>query len=215
MTCMIIHPESKPKLRPVEPVPGHDRGTIGVRDPSGFSPVVLSVSEPAFFILTLLDGERTLADVQREFQQRYQQPLSSDTLADMMTHLEDSLLLEGAKFEAHYEKLLHEYRSAPARPMHSAKQLGLDGEAGEMLRAMLGEASPSQGNGRIVALIAPHLDYPRGRPCYASAYAALAQQEPPARFVILGTNHFGLGGRSSVVATGQDFETPLGTTATD
>ena len=218
---MILHPDCKPKLRPVEPVPGHEPGTIGVRDPcfaAGGSQVVLSLTEPAFFILALLDGEHSLTDVQREFQQRYKQPLSMDTLTDMVTHLENSLLLEGARFEGHYEDLLREYRAAPNRPMHSAAQLGLDGAAQEMFREILSGASPVTADplhADIMALIAPHLDYPRGRPCYAGAYAALAGREPPARFVILGTNHFGLGGRSSVVATGQDFATPLGTTATD
>jgi AmmeMemoRadiSam system protein B len=66
-----------------------------------------------------------------------------------------------------------------------------------------------------VGLIAPHLDYPRGMPCYASAYASLGAAEPPSRFVILGTNHFGVGNRAGVVATSHDFATPLGTVRTD
>ena len=212
---MIVHPGLKPKLRPVEPMPGHEPGTIGVRDPSGLSSVVLSLTEPAFYILALLDGDHTLADVQREFQQRYSQPLRLDTLVEMLNHLEKSLLLEGEAFEAHYQELLDQYRSAPDRPMGGAAALGLDDGAEAMFGEILGEATPVKADGHIAALIAPHLDYPRGRPCYAGAYAALAQQGPPDRFVILGTNHFGRGGRSSVVATGQAFATPLGTTPTD
>lgn len=76
-----------------------------------------------------------------------------------------------------------------------------------------GAADPSVGEGRLVGLIAPHLDYPRGAPCYATAYAQLRRREPPDRIVILGTNHFGRA--AAVVATGKDFETPLGRTATD
>ncbi len=67
----------------------------------------------------------------------------------------------------------------------------------------------------IAGLIAPHLDYARGAPCYVEAYRALL---PDAlrrfeRFVILGTNHFGRGG--GVVATRKDFLTPLGRAVTD
>ena len=212
---MILHPELKPKLRPVEPGRGAQPGTLTIGDPSRLSPNTISLTEPAFFILTLLDGEHTLADVQQTFQERYGQPLAFDTLAQMVTHLEESLLLEGPGFEAHYRTLVERYRAAPARTMNGADALGVDGQAGDMFREMLGEATQADCSGRIVGLIAPHLDYPRGRPCYAEAYAALANQPRPDRVVILGTNHFGLGGRSSVVATGMDFATPLGTTATD
>jgi AmmeMemoRadiSam system protein B len=59
-----------------------------------------------------------------------------------------------------------------------------------------------------VGLIAPHLDYARGAPCYAAAYRDLVRRCDAERFVILGTNHFGLS--RSVVGTRQDFETPWG-----
>jgi AmmeMemoRadiSam system protein B len=62
-------------------------------------------------------------------------------------------------------------------------------------------------------LVAPHLDYVRGEPCYVAAYGALRGRPAPTRVVILGTNHFG---RSpSVVATVSSFSTPLGTTRPD
>jgi AmmeMemoRadiSam system protein B len=61
--------------------------------------------------------------------------------------------------------------------------------------------------------VAPHLDYPRGRPCYTIAYATLRNREPPDRVVILGTNHFGRS--TSVVATANRFSSPLGVIETD
>ncbi|HUU85272.1 MAG TPA: AmmeMemoRadiSam system protein B [Phycisphaerae bacterium] len=212
---MIIHPDLKPRLRPVEPFQGSEPGTLGIRDPSGLSQVAMTLSEPAFFILALFDGTKTLTAIQEKFLARYREPVSFDTLVDLVTRLEESLLLEGPKFDAHYQQLLDQYRSAPVRTMHSAESLGLDEDAGSVFQAMLGDTQPAVGDGCIAGLIAPHLDYPRGRPCYSAAYGSLAQQGPPDRFVILGTNHFGLGGRSSVVGTTKDFDTPLGKTATD
>ena len=61
---------------------------------------------------------------------------------------------------------------------------------------------------QIVGLVAPHLDYERGAPCYAPAYADLARRTDALRFVILGTNHFGLA--PAVVGTRKDFETAEG-----
>jgi AmmeMemoRadiSam system protein B len=65
----------------------------------------------------------------------------------------------------------------------------------------------------VNGLVAPHLDYPRGEPCYADAYATLAASGPADRYVILGTNHFGRA--TSAVATRKDFVTPLGLVETD
>jgi AmmeMemoRadiSam system protein B len=65
--------------------------------------------------------------------------------------------------------------------------------------------------------VAPHLDFPRGRPCYGASYARLRQElgaeEAPRRVVVLGTNHFGRS--ASVVATGKDFQTPWGVLPND
>lgn len=212
---MIVHPGAKPKLRPLEPFASTEPGMIGLRDPSGLSQVVLTLSEAALTILALLDGQRTLFEVQTEFRRQFGQHVSFETLAEIVTRLEESLFLDGPVFEAHCRRLLEQYRSAPARMVCDPRSLGLGGGAEAVFGPVLAEASPAAGDGRIVGVIAPHLDYPRGRPCYGRAYAALANQDPPDRVVILGTNHFGLGSASSVVATGLDFATPLGTTRTD
>ena len=212
---MIIHPDLKPKIRQVEPFLEPDQRSIGVRDPSGASQVVLSLSEPAFFVLTLLDGETTLTQVQEQVRQRYGQPVKLETLAELVERLDEGLMLEGPRFEAHRQELLAQYRAEPVRPMRSASSLGLDGDAQGLFREMLQGAEPVAVDGRICGLIAPHLDYRRGCGCYAAAYATLAEQPPPDRCVVLGTNHFGLGRMGSVVATGHDFATPLGTTSTD
>jgi AmmeMemoRadiSam system protein B len=61
--------------------------------------------------------------------------------------------------------------------------------------------------------VTPHLDFPRGMPCYGTGYHHVRIHAAPRRVVVLGTNHFG---RSrSLVGTVQDFETPWGVVATD
>ena len=131
----------------------------------------------------------------------------------MLGHLEAAHFLEGAEFESYYESLLLEYRDRAVRGMPHAESLGITDGSGAVFEEMLAEAEPVELAGEVVALIAPHLDYPRGRPCYAAAYATLRGRATPDRVVILGTNHFGRS--TSVVATANDFATPLGISRTD
>jgi len=130
----------------------------------------------------------------------------------MLDCLDQAHLLEGPSFEAHYASLVTAYRQAPVREMPHAAALGIDA-SGQVFEETLADADPFEVDGRIRGVIAPHLDYARGRPCYAIAYGMLRNREVPGRVVVLGTNHFG---RSpTVVLTGKDFETPLGLARTD
>ncbi len=206
----------KPRLRPVEVQPHpEDTENMGLlRDPSALADGVLSMSLPALQVLSLMDGERTCDQIQEEFREQTGQALPSETLGNLLDALEESHFLEGAAFDEFYDNLVREYQNAPTRPMNPIQGLGLDGDD---LHQGLEQMFPWETNGQsrrpIVGLFAPHLDYPRGQPCYQEAYAALAGQTHFERFVILGTNHFGRS--TSVVATVKDFETPLGISAVD
>lgn len=227
---MSVQSAQRPKLRPVEAFPcGPDvPGRYYVRDPTGWAKATLTVSDAALYILSLLDGTRDLSEIRREFAARFGQPVAESTLAGMIEHLHDARLLEGEAFEAFLEEQLAAYRSRPARPSVCADLVGSGGAAAKYMADLLGvgvgresvvaESSGGResGNGRATrqgrlrGLVAPHLDYPRGRPCYRAAYGLLAGRHAPAQCVILGTNHFGRA--CSVVATGKAFETPLGVT---
>ena len=210
---MDLDSECKPRLRSVEAF-GIDDGegdTVGVRDPSGLCEVVLTVSTAALHILALMDGSRTCSEIRRDFHARFGHVLSQRTLQSMIDNLDRAHFLEGAGFDAHYESLLDAYRERPARTMPHADALGID-ETGEVFERMLAAESPVV-DGSVCGVIAPHLDYPRGSVAYAAAYSTLRDRPSPGRVIVLGTNHFGRS--ASVVATAQDFETPLGTTRVD
>ncbi len=129
----------------------------------------------------------------------------------------DAAVTSIARFAALYQDMVDEFRAAECRPSRDPEWFGADGEGiGPMLDRMLDGcrlAPAPTGGRRLAGLVAPHLDYPRGGPCYLAAYRVLAENGPVERAVILGTNHHGRG--TSVVATGKDFRTPLGTTRTD
>ncbi len=215
---MLWDPTCKPQLRPLEAfrLPPGDGAPVGLRDRSGLSDVALSLSEPALQILALMDGTHTCEDICRKFRASYGQPLSPDTLQTMVEQLEQAHFLEGSAFEEYYQTRQAEYRGAGGRSMRDAAGLGLVDDSGELFERMLEEIGPSGAAvvaGRVVGLVAPHLDYARGGPCFAAAYATLRERDAPDCVVILGTNHFGRS--TSVVATASDFSTPLGTTRTD
>jgi AmmeMemoRadiSam system protein B len=141
------------------------------------------------------------------------QPLAVETLAKMIEHLDRAHFLEGPTFETHYGALLAEFRTKGIREVRSAEALGLTGGDGLVFRGILEGAESPQRTGPVAGLIVPHLDYPRGGPCYGAGYACVAARKCPERIVVLGTNHFGRS--TSVVGTANDFVTPLGRTPTD
>ncbi len=209
------NPTFKPRLRPLEAfrLPEAEAMEVGVRDRSGLSNVVLTLSPAALQVMALMDGAHTCEDIRCEIGAAFGQPLAVDSLRSMLTHLESAHMLEGPAFEEHYESLVDQYRSKATREMPSAAALGILDDSGEVFEKMLAEADTCVVTGRVRGLIAPHLDYPRGGPCYAAAHGTLRQRPKPDRVIILGTNHFGRS--TSVVATASAFSTPLGTTRTD
>lgn len=208
--------EMKPRLRFVEVRPVETPGGLAfaVYDPCGRAAASLTVSEPVLFLLAQFDGGHTLSEVRAAFAERFGQPIKSETLAEIVAGLDEALLLAGENFDRHYAAQVEAYRAAPARTMRSAEELNLQSGPAEVVAELLATAPyPEAVNGRIVGLVAPHLDYPRGMPCYSAAYSLLVNRPAPRRVVILGTNHFGMS--PTVVATGKDFATPLGLTRTD
>jgi AmmeMemoRadiSam system protein B len=64
----------------------------------------------------------------------------------------------------------------------------------------------------VTALIAPHIDPPRGGAAYAHAYRELAGP-PPELVIVLGTSHMPTG--ALLTFTRKDYQTPLGAVRTD
>ncbi len=209
-------PEFRPRLRPVEAFlvdePGRDGQAVGVRDRAGLSPAMLTVSPATLELLAMMDGLATCDEIRTRFAERHGQAIAAEMFERILTHLEEARLLEGESFEQHYDTLVADYRARPAREMCHGAELGITASGG-IFEDMLSGAAQRALPGALRGVIAPHLDYPRGRPCYAATYALLRERPRPTRVVVLGTNHFG---RSlSVVATGKDFVTPLGRTSCD
>lgn len=200
-----------PAMRRIDitPIEHEGEAMFLLRDVSRIAPRSLALSQAGCFILAHMDGESTYADVQHAFAQRFGQFIAPDDIETLVTALDDSLLLQTPRFHEALTAVMAEYADSDLRDGRD-KWANADALRKEVLDLL-------DADGPVIAdvrgIIAPHLDYERGRPCYVEAYSLLKRATPAERYVILGTNHFG---RSScVVATGKDFLTPLGRVATD
>ncbi|MBI4567983.1 MAG: AmmeMemoRadiSam system protein B [Planctomycetes bacterium] len=215
-----------PRLRAVEMTPilvdGEQRYHIA--DPLELAEDGALVAQPAAAIIaTLLDGSRSPEEVQSAFVLRGGALVSSRAVREVIAALDRSYLLDNARSR----RRLSEARSAFAKK--EVRDSALAGAAypaeADALRALLdsfrrapgGAEAPDaplrpEPEGEIGGVIAPHIDYRRGGPCYTWAYREAAESGADL-FVILGLDH--KGAAETFALTRKDFVTPLGRATTD
>ncbi len=205
-----------PKLRAIEafPVDVDTRTLICLRDPQRYAVQPLFVPMPAFFVLTLLDGRHSRAEIQRAFTRRYAASLDGPDLDRLLATLDEHHYLESARFSARRAEIDADFHAAPLRAAaHAGTSYPAEPDAlGAHLDGFFTDLPPYAPGRPLVGLVAPHIDLRVGGRAYGHAYAALAAA-PAARYVVLATAH--AAGTSLFAATRKDFATPLGTVATD
>jgi len=216
--------EAKPRLRPVDAFPVENEGArmIAVRDSQGISPAQILLSPQAFFLVAQFDGTHTIRDVQASFVRKFGELLPAERIREVVDRLEEALLLEGPKFEAHLEGQKAAFKRLEVRPpAHAGASYEAQKEAlGRRLDGLF-EAPGGPGTLRagrrpepLRAMIAPHIDLARGSGAYAAAWREAAEGPAPDAVVILGTAHAGHH-EGLYVGTRKRFETPLGTSPVD
>jgi len=211
--------DDKPKLRPVEVFPvKSDRGDIlCIRDATGLSDRVVTASPRALRVLQVLDGKHNLLDIQAALVRATGEIVFSDEIHKVLDVLDQALLLEGERFETWRAQRIESFaRSRVRKPVSAGHGYPSDPkELRAFLDGVLDEAgSPkSAASASLRGLIAPHIDYARGRKTYADAFQALARAGGADLFVILGTAHNDTAERFAL--TRKNFQTPLGETVTD
>ncbi|MBI3457175.1 MAG: AmmeMemoRadiSam system protein B [Candidatus Rokubacteria bacterium] len=209
---------SAPRLRPVEAFPAvvDGREVVCLRDPSGLTDAVLTVPRPVAEILALLDGTRSIRDVQAEIMRRHGELVLSDQLESLVEVLDRHLFLEGPRLEAEHAQRAAAFRASPLRPaIHAGRAYAGDAEAlaAQLESFFLHPEGPGPRGPRrapvLRGLIAPHIDFHRGGPAYAWAYKAVAEASDADCFIVFGTAHAGLDGHSFAV-TAKPYDTPLG-----
>ena len=214
---------SRPALRPVESivVPDKRHGRVLVlRDTQGISQSHAVVPPPLVPVVARFSGRQTCKEIAREASQELGQPIPIDVVVHLAGELEEGLFLEGPVFRDALARVREAFAQATVRPAAHAggayhgERRALESYLEEGCLAKAHGARNADG-GRMVALVAPHIDPWRGAVGYGHAYGALAASLPPEAdtFVLFGTSHAPM--RQPFALCRKAFATPLGTVEAD
>lgn len=212
-----------PKLRALEPqlVKIEEQNLIALTDPLKISKVVM-IPLHLLETLQLMDGNHSLIDLQEAFMKRFGEFLFTHELENFVSQLDQNLLLQNENFQQALTKILADFQQNPIREPALAG-MGYPGdpqELREFLRSIIEdptvpEATSTQPplKGKLVGLIAPHIDFTRGSKGYSVSYRNLLQHRMPDTIIILGIDHSAAPG--PLIMTRKQFRTPFGILETD
>ena len=190
------------------PIQKDDQQLIALRDPFMLTKESLAVPPQVYAAIQMIDGESTLQELVNKTKAKPEQ------FIDLVNKLDSIGLLWGPTAKKLEEEAVVALQEQGSFPIRASGSLGTTPEeCKERIKNWLSETEDPEFEQPVKAIVAPHLDYDRGWPNYASAYYAWNNTEKPDRVVILGTNHFGNG--DGVVLSTIGFTTPLGTCPID
>ncbi len=202
----------KPRLRAVEtivvPDPRHGKVLV-LRDTQGIAKGHVVLAPPAVPVVARFDGTKTTTDIAAET------GLPDEIVERLAADLDAALMLFGPTFDAARDAVRAEFDALPDRPASHAGG-AYPGTAEELATYMnskcLGAVAAPKANGRIAALVAPHIDPWRGAVGYGHAYGALRASLEGApevdTFVVFGTSHAPM--REPFALLRKGYATPLG-----
>ncbi len=136
--------------------------------------------------------------------------VGKDEVKDLIALLDESFLLDSERFKKARDQIVAAFALKKIRPCSHCGRAYPDNptELKRMLDEILASQPPvHEPEGKIVALIAPHIDLSVGYQVYASAYQMLNHMAP-SRIVLLGVGHNMV--EDFFCLTEKDFETPQG-----
>lgn len=204
-----------PKLRTVEMMPIRREGKdmILLRDPEGVWEGELLISRELAFILLLMDGSRSLRDIQVEYMRSFGELLYTEKLEEILSNLDERYLLHSSRYENRLTELRSEYEEKQQRPPALAgRSYPADREELlSFLHQMFSQFTAQEGHpADIRGMLSPHIDYQRGARVYANVYQALKGASVKL-VVVFGTAHRPL--RNLWAVSLKDISTPLGEVA--
>jgi AmmeMemoRadiSam system protein B len=199
-----------PRIRYIEAHPFQQEGKemILLRDAEGVVEDSLVVSKDVVFLISLMDGTRSLRDIQAECMRTLGQIIYIEHLEQFVEAMDKHLLLLNDNFKNHVKGLKEEYEKSPVRKAYLA---GRSYHVNRMdlllfLDEMFKEGGERTLKGNVAGILAPHIDYERGSEVYRETYPYLKNGNKPL-LVILGTCHHATDRIWSISL--KSFSTPL------
>lgn len=200
-----------PRLRWLDIVPTvHDgRQAYVIRDPEGLTDRSLIVSRDVLFLLSLMDGSRSLVDIQADYMKAAGALIYTDRIESVIQTMDEHFLLHNSRYEGHVKRLRSEYESLPFRDAFLRGRSYPDSreELHAFVKAMMDRAPGKDRVRNVRGMIAPHIDYERGQDVYAPTYRNLVFEDNTL-FVVFGTCHKFAPHLWNISL--KDLETPLG-----
>jgi AmmeMemoRadiSam system protein B len=194
---------------------------VCLQDSQNVSESALFLTPPVYFIVSLLDGQNSILDIQTAYMRRFGEILYSDKIQEVVEQLDENLFLEGERFQEALRQTEKRFKVAPVREAGFAgKSYEYDPErlraqmdgyfAGPDGPGPLGKKEEADG---LKGVVAPHIDFQRGGVCYAFAHREIWERNSSDCFIILGTAHTFT--EKPFCLTRKEFLTPLGPLAVD
>ena len=101
----------------------------------------------AAILASLMDGERTLAEIQEEFQRQFKQPVELADLEGLVQQLDERYFLDNERFRARWKQEVETYLNHPVRPAAHAGGRCRGPPATRSRRAIRGYRSPARPTG--------------------------------------------------------------------
>jgi len=232
--------QQRPKLRRVRgfPLPartpdGTEVTLLGLADAQQISDKVIATNPAYQAVLPLMDGTRDLDQIASEIGRG----LTREMLEPLVAQLDGALLLQGPGFEAALVEHRAKFDSSDTLPPGATAQFAdalvaqaVGGQPTEEQRSEQGPDKLAEAIDKWMeqvteqfkrppfetlpkAIIAPHVDYPRGWINYAAVWSRMRGLDRPDRVVVLATNHFGTA--TGVCGCDKGYESPLGVCPAD
>jgi hypothetical protein len=199
-----------PALRKFQawPVKKDEMQLVALRDPFMLTNESIAIPPHVFAAVKMIDGNSTLEEITVKTKAK------PEALIELVKKLDSIGLIWGPTAKKLEEEAIAKLKERGSFPIRSSGALGdSHGVCSERIEKWFSEIDDPEFQQEIKAIVAPHLDYDRGWPNYASAYYPWKNNDKPDRVVILGTNHFGAG--DGVVLSTIGFSSPLGTCPVD
>ncbi len=187
-----------------------------LRDPLQLSDRTILLPQGMSLVLAYCDGMLTPAQMTRAISRYLGMEVPDEVVTRVIDALDEACLLENDRTAAALAAARAAYRQAPSRPSLMAGQ-GYPADPDDLhafLEAYLIQARHSRNGAgmadrsRVMGLLSPHIDYPRGGSVYAQVWDQAAEAVQAADLVVIfGTDHYGA---DPITLTRQHYATPYG-----